>query len=50
MLKVSPGNVKYSVVTIINNTVLYILKLPRWWISKDHNKKKKIVIVCGDGC
>ena len=37
-----------SMVTIVNNTVLYIWKLLREKILKEHNKKS--VTMCGDGC
>lgn len=44
-------NVNYSMVTTINNTVLYILKLLRELIFKEHILRgKKIVTMYGDRC
>ena len=46
--KISPVNAMYSMVTIVNNTVLYILKLLK---SFHHKKKNRICeLVMGVDC
>ena len=39
----------YSIVTIVNNTVLY-LKAAKRVDPKISHHRKKIVTICGDGC
>lgn len=38
--KMSPGHIMYTVVTIVNNTVLCICKLLRVNLKNSHYKKK----------
>ena len=38
----SPADAMYSMVSIVNNNVLYILKLLRDWILKDLIIRKKV--------
>ena len=48
--KISHGNVMYSMMTIVKNTVLYIWKLLRRVDFKSsHHKKKKSVTMYRDG-
>ena len=41
--KISPGDVIFGMVAIVNNTVLYILKLLRVDIKSSHHKKKFVI-------
>ena len=43
--KISPGDVMYTMVTIVNNIILYIWKLLREYIDlkSSHHEKKKVV-------
>lgn len=40
----------YTMVIIVNKTVLCIWKLLSEWILKVLITRKKIVTICGDGC
>lgn len=44
--KMSHGDVSYSMVAIVNNTVLYIQKLLSIDIKSSHHKKIKLVTMC----
>ena len=44
------GDVMYSTVTTVNNTVLYILKIANRVNLKSSHHKINIVTMCSDGC
>ena len=50
MKQISNRDVIYSIVAIVNCTLLHVWKLLREWALGLHHKKKKSVTVCGDGC
>ena len=45
---ISPGDVMYIIVTIVNN-IVYLKVAKRVDFKSSHYKKKK-VYMCGDGC
>lgn len=48
--KISPGDEIYSMMTRLNNTVLYIWKLLRVDLKSPQHKRKISLTTCGDGC
>lgn len=46
--RISPGDVMYSMVTIVNNTVLHIRRKLGEWVLKVLTIRKKTAIMYGD--
>lgn len=47
---ISLGDVMFNMVTIVNKTMLYILKLLKRDLNSSHNKKKKVATMCCNEC